>query len=95
MQGAFPVDADHTHRPKVPDQQRHRRVVHRHVVRFKDLATNSKSAITIFQQEVKVANAEDSPEVHVAEPEEQHERGEDEPAVDELNTKARNQTAPP
>lgn len=44
LQGALPVDADHPHRPEVPDQQAHRRVVHRHVVRLKDLAANRKSA---------------------------------------------------
>lgn len=42
-----------------------------------------------------MTNAEDSPEVHEAEPEEQHERGQDEPTVDELKIKAMTQTAPP
>lgn len=42
-----------------------------------------------------MTNAEDSPEVHEAEPEEQHERGQDEPTVDELNIKALTQTALP
>lgn len=33
LQRTFPVDTDHPHRPEVPDNHGHRRVVHRHVVR--------------------------------------------------------------
>lgn len=38
LEGALPVDTDHPHRPKIPDQHPHRRVVHRHVVRLENLA---------------------------------------------------------
>ena len=35
LERALPVDTDHPHRPKVPDDHPHRRVVHRQVVRLK------------------------------------------------------------
>lgn len=42
LERALPVDADHPHRPEVPDDHAHRRVVHRQVVRPKHLPGNRK-----------------------------------------------------
>lgn len=99
-QGPLPVDADHPHRTKVPDEHSHRRVVHGHVVRLEHLAaaeeqsTCTGSGCFLSGQEVGKCH---SPQVHEAEPEEQHEGGQDEPAVDELRPEERrgDQTAPP
>lgn len=91
LQGPLPVDADHPHGPEVPDKHPDRRVVHRQVVGLKHFAgrggTHNEGLEPDSDPDSEPDPELDSPQVHGAEGEEQHEGGQDEPAVDELDPK--------